>query len=490
MRWRRAFALWVSAGVSAVGLAQRPYPVRPPQPPVPAQPPATWRKLFNFDNGEQLKYALVTHVRGERVEGLATLDFTEKGKERLEIRVEGSMGGNASSTLETSFGPEDGEMFVSGNWATTEPARVLVATVLSPHWPFLFKDKDLKAGNRWSAHDGEVEANVEVFGGCAAAGLKGIQGRWVVRRGRKIEVEADWCISPDIPLALKADIVLPKDRVSTEATLTTYRREAPSAPREEVAGATPAAPPQPTSPSQPSTPASLQGFYAGTTPGGLFAVYYLFTRSGRVATDFKQVVDPEAAAGWQTKFVPIGEEIPDSDLAASAVLGTYELLADKVRLRTREVDADPERQTLWLRELWKENWEKDKVQEKSFRAATGYGRIEIDGTPLLRQKDQTGRKLNGEFAHESFFPARNSVRASFTAAGEFSLEELSLGRVGTGMENKGSGRYEVHEHEVVLRYSDGRVERRVFADLGRDEHGRELIALGSFVLTRGLFAGK
>ncbi len=107
--------------------------------------------------------------------------------------------------------------------------------------------------------------------------------------------------------------------------------------------------------------------------------------------------------------------------------GSYELLGDRIRFRTREVAVDVEQQLVLLEEFWKDDWEKDLVEEKSFRILEGPDLIEIDRIALARQQDQTGTELEGKFTNFwwTIISSRH-VKANFTLDGQFSWEDSSL----------------------------------------------------------------
>ncbi len=453
----------------------------------PAPLTGAWR-LFDFDDGQHFRYELLSDQAGGKGRGTATIDITARGPDLVELRVAGELGGRQFAPTTATFGPRDGERLVGGRWATTELAAFVTGIVFAPYWPVFFTDRELRPGARWSARQGEVAFAVEVLGECAEAGVKGLQGRWAARSGSQPEVGADWCVSPHVPLVLSARSNLPGQHAVVEARLVAYRsgKSAMSATRADAPPPAPA--PGPSFPPAASRDA-LEGLYVGRYPDGDLAVSYLFAPSGRVALGLRRMVDPDAIAGWKAQLVPMGVVIAKEGDVFDVTLGTYQLLGDRIRLRTRELTVDVRRQLRLLAELWKEKWDRDTIQEKEFRAVRGREQIEIDRAVLVRQRDQTGRKLTGEFAHELVFPMRRSARYSFTPAGAFAYEDMFLGMVAGGGEIRGRGNYEIRGHEILFFHADGKVERRLFGDLGRDEKGREWVVIGHAVFIQGRFSG-
>ncbi len=449
----------------------------------------TWR-LFAFRNGERFKYAFLSHQPEGEGRGSATIDVALKGAYQGELKIAGELEGQAFPPATVAFSPEGLEQLVGGAWATTELASFVARTVFAPQWVVFFADRDLKPGTRWSSHDQDVAFTVEVVGACTVAGVSGLRGRWSAKTAGQPEVLAEWCISPQVPLLLKAGLSVPEQHASVEVTLVEYRPGVATEPPPGPAVAGPAPAPRP-SVSQPASSNSLDGLYVGRYEGGDQAVSYFFKPSGTVAIDPPSLVDPDAALRWRQVFVPMGEDMPKGDQVFDLKLGSYELRGDRIELRTREVKVDAGRQLLLLQELWKERWEQEQVEEKPFRAPAGRERIEIDGAVLIHQADQTGRKLAGEFANEVMTATlRRSARATFTPEGRFSLNEGWTGgaliSAPSGGSNEGSGRYEIRGHEIIFQYSDGRVEKRLFGYLGQ-AGGKEYVAIGEFIWIKGAF---
>jgi hypothetical protein len=231
----------------------------------------------------------------------------------------------------------------------------------------------------------------------------------------------------------------------------------------------------------------LDGLYIGHYPQGFTAVIYYFKPSGLVLIGPHQIIEPEIFSGWKKVHVPMGEDIPGKDESWDLIFGIYGIGGNGIELQTLELKINLRLQILIYEEIWKELWEKPKAERKSFRFLGNKQRIEIDGATLLLQKDQTGRKLEGEYAVEyRTLRMTFSGRAKFASDGGFSIDELWLQSIGAGGENHGTGRYEVRGHDIIFRYSDGRVETRVFGDLGKIS-GKETITLGHYVWVKGLF---
>lgn len=164
---------------------------------------------------------------------------------------------------------------------------------------------------------------------------------------------------------------------------------------------------------------------------------------------------------------------------------------------------------------YSENDCRETLKEYAFRASKNYQTIVVE-KEYAREKDQTGRKLSGEFdvADSKVGPlVMRAVTgtATFTADGKFSLEESSDGSMQRivpgfgptyfGRSLKGSGQYEIRGHEIILRgkitRSSDAVNRAggggvdseqtilymVFRDLGRDAEDRQRIQLGDSVYT-------
>ncbi len=230
----------------------------------------------------------------------------------------------------------------------------------------------------------------------------------------------------------------------------------------------------PAKPTQLPTPlTALDGLYVGRYPGGDTAVAYLFKPSGAVAYDFYQsVVDPDEAASWPTIEVYVESEAKEKGYEPYRVnIGTYQLLGDRIRLNTQELYIDSTRQVKF-KETISGTFDK-KGEELSFRAFPDLSAIAIDGAVLLRQGDLTGTKLSGDFAQDG----RATIRASFMPDGRFSWWFLS----NTGGEEQGTGQYQVQGNEIILLYSDGTVQKKVFAYLGRDKNG-QVLAIGGWIL--------
>lgn len=233
-----------------------------------------------------------------------------------------------------------------------------------------------------------------------------------------------------------------------------------------------AIPAKPTQLSGPLT--ALDGLYVGRYPGGVTAVAYLFKPSGRVAYDFYQsVIDPDAAEAWPTIKVDVEKEAKEKGFEPYSVnLGTYQLLGDRIRLTTQQLQIDSTRQVKFRETVFGDTFDQ-KGKELSFRALSDLSSLVIDGAVLLRQRNLTGTKLSGDFAQDG----RATIRASFTPDGRFSWWFLSS----TGGEERGTGRYQIQGNEIIFQYSDGTVQKKVFADLGRDKNGK-VLALGGWIL--------
>lgn len=245
-----------------------------------------------------------------------------------------------------------------------------------------------------------------------------------------------------------------------------------------------AVPAEPTQLPKPLT--ALNGLYVGRNRDSDIAVAYLFKPSGTVAHDFYQsVVDPDEAAGWPTIEVYVETEAKGYE-PYRVSLGTYQLLGDRIRLNTHELYVDATRKVNFRETAFGDPI--DQNEELSFRTLPDLSAISIDGVVLVRQGDLTGTKLSGDFAQDG----QATIRASFTPNGEFSWSFSSTyngpgatgGMTGvtvTGSGEEVTGQYQVQGNEIILRYSDGRVDEKVFADLGR-ESGREVLAIGGWIL--------
>ncbi len=454
-----------------------------------AQPVGPWR-LFAFRDGEHFRYEFIARRQGEAGKGFATIDVALDSAHQTQLSIAGSAEGKEVVPTAVAFSLERASDFVRGAWANSDLTTFLAHTVFAAHWVVLFAGRELKAGARWRSQNRDLAFEVEVLGPCTVAGVSGLQGRWSARSPGQPEALAEWCIAPQVPLLLKADLRVPAERSSAEITLVEYRAAPEGLSSLAVAGAAPAARPAVSQP----TAGSLDGLYIGRYAGGDQAVSYFFTPSGRVTVDAPHLVDPDAVVGWKKVLVPIGGDLPEGDQIFDLRLGTYAVRGNQIELRTREVKADAARQLMLLQELWRENWERDQVQAKPLRVLAGGERLEIDGAVLIRQADQTGGKLAGEFANEVITATlRRSGRATFTPDGRFSLSEEWTGgaliNVPSGSANQGNGRYEIQGNEIILRYSDGRVEKRLFGYLGQ-AGGKEYVAMGGLIWIKGAFGGR
>lgn len=225
--------------------------------------------------------------------------------------------------------------------------------------------------------------------------------------------------------------------------------------------------------------ATLDGLYVGNDGGD--PRWYWFKASGLLAySEFSgQITDPDPTVRWPRIDVYTTGEAEKQGYGplVTLELGVYQLLGNNIRIRTQRFSLDLARQVLVREEVF-EGLGTNK--EEPFRALPGLERIQIGSLVLVRQPDHTGRKLAGEF---SFVSAMRTVfgtgaavgTAGFTPDGRFALEEVT--HVG---ESKGTGRYEIRGHEITFYFADGRVERRLLGDLGKEE-GREHIVLGRFI---------
>ncbi len=259
-------------------------------------------------------------------------------------------------------------------------------------------------------------------------------------------------------------------------------------------------------------PGPLEGFFGGK---------YFFSRSGRVLVAGDRALNPDTFAAWETR-VADSSEAPESSGGYKVTLGAYEIAGGTIRLRLLEgMEAMPDRHILVCKKI-SENDCREKLEEYPFRASTGYESVIFEKKSYAREKDQSGRKLSGEFdfADVDFGPLATRAgtgRATFTADGKFSWEESLDGSMRAlvpgygptyfGSSLKGSGQYEIRGHEIILRgkitrsgdaamgganskvmgaasaESEQTILYRVFRDLGRDAEGRLRIQLGDWVYT-------
>lgn len=230
----------------------------------------------------------------------------------------------------------------------------------------------------------------------------------------------------------------------------------------------------------PAPPAGgLEGLYVGGDAQQR-ARWYFFKRSGAVAIDFSAaIVDPDEAAGWPVVEVYTASQAREQGYDPSGVeLGTFQVMGERIRLVTQMFAVDHRRKVKFREQVYGDTFDR-KGNDESFRASGDFQEVRIDELLLVRQGDQSGRWLEGEFAHEAFGAERRSGRLIFTRSGLFSLREVG--------EEAGSGRYEIRGNDIALLFSDGRTVTQPFGYLGRDDRGREYVALGGLIWIKGLF---
>lgn len=432
-----------------------------------------WR-AFDFRDGEHFKYEVVSRTPGTAVKGSVTIDVRIAGG-GAELEVAGERAGEVLPAVRLAFRPGDPSSFASPEWARDPLGGLLQETLFAAGWAPLFGGRELEPGVRWAARGPNYWIEVEVSGACRVAGLDGVQGRWVLQGPVPEHPEARWCIAPTVPLVLEVETVIPEGQASMALTLVAYRPAGPAV----AAGL------------------RLDGLYLGVVEQGEVARWYHFKASGRVIVDPPYFLDPDEVAAWRElpvrlygmDWIPVrpGDPVPKE---SRLTMGSYELSGGRVRLRTQRTKVDLEQRLLLVdaEPTGLEDWD---VEAKSFRGVQDSERLEIDGVLFVRQGDQTGRKLAGEYLGRRVTLFGFTQRAgAFTAQGEFSLEEVSsyqVMAVGGGEDNTGRGRYEVRGHEIVFHYADGRVEKRLFSDLGGQAGGtqREAVAIGDLVWKKG-----
>ena len=244
---------------------------------------------------------------------------------------------------------------------------------------------------------------------------------------------------------------------------------------------------------------TLDGLYAGHyTQNHIHANWYLFKPSGTVAVDCNQALDPDEVLSWPNRTGPgLWRKLRDQGYQLfDCELGRYRLDGGTIRISAPCLLID-----LTHRVTVRDPWyvcDDQKGEAHSFRFVDGPKQIEIGQRfgvqSLLRQVDQSGKKLSGDFGCSDVdFVANNSGKASFFPDGVFSMNEEGSAKYGSvygSVEAFSSsarkGRYEIRGNEIIFHNSDGTTWKQLFGDLGKDDHGRERVAIGGSIWTKGL----
>ncbi len=249
--------------------------------------------------------------------------------------------------------------------------------------------------------------------------------------------------------------------------------------------------------------APRDGSLAGLYVGGDYlsrARWYWFKPSGAVAVDFVDaMIDPDDALTWPTYKVYVATEAERQGFhVVPCTLGSYQLVGSTIRWTTRDFQVDPARKVKFVETVYGETFDQNKKNE-DVRRRQGLDVVQVGPLVLVRQQEQAGRTLEGEYAIEAVGVERVSGRARFTSTGEFAMNVGSLytgpgaggSLTGTAIPpggSTGTGRYEVRRHEIVFYNSDGTISKQLFGYLGADGEGGETITVGGLVWTKGLFA--
>ncbi len=251
----------------------------------------------------------------------------------------------------------------------------------------------------------------------------------------------------------------------------------------------------------------LEGIYVAQEQG--YAHWYYFKPSGAVALDCDQMlIDPDEALTWPTYEVYVetnAEERGYRPVACS--LGRYQLQGEHIRFNALAFSVDPSKRTKFRERAFA--GDKDRTGDERLRTLRGFDVVQIvKAIPLsvdpnysrtwvlVRQSDQTGRKLEGEFFNLVMSAPVGTLNtgaagtANFSSGGQFSLAVETSWEGNTAASPRpggsgGTGRYEIQGHEIIFYNSDGTVSVRNFGYLGKDRNGREFIAIGGFLWVKG-----
>ncbi len=257
-----------------------------------------------------------------------------------------------------------------------------------------------------------------------------------------------------------------------------------------------------------SAPDRLEGIYVARETG--YAHWYYFKPSGAVALDCDQIlVDPDEALAWPTYkiYVEINAE-QKGYRPVDCSLGRYRLRGDQIRFNALAFSVDPSRRTKFREGAFE--GQKDRKGDERLQTIRGFDVIQIvKAVPLPgvdpnysrtwvldRQSDQTGRRLEGEYfnlvmsAPVGTLSTGTAGRANFSPDGQFSLavETAWEGNAAASPHpggRLGNGTYEIQGHTIIFHNSDGTVSTRNFGYLGKDNKGREFIAIGGFIWVKG-----
>ena len=245
----------------------------------------------------------------------------------------------------------------------------------------------------------------------------------------------------------------------------------------------------------------------GRSPMGGQASWYIFKPSGTMAVDCKTIVDPDDALGWPTQVGSTFKESKRGFQFFDCKLGRYRISGDKIQISAQLFSLDRTRRVKIRDTDWNDLFDK-KGEVSTFRFVDGAKQIRIANLSFSRQGDETGRKLSGNFGYLVFGTAgTNEGHASFSADDQFSMSTDSLyagwGANGVKVEgykaiqpgpgaaigpggSTGHGHYEIQGNEITFHMADGTTTRQMFAYLGKDRAGHEMVVIGDWVWTTGL----
>ncbi len=456
-----------------------------------------WRQ-FDFQDGQRFSYDLSFGEGSQRETSFAAeIEVGSTDRSRWVARIRSGRAG-AEQEVTVNFLRNQVQPLLEGGWARTVEQKVLLATTLLRLSEL--EGRELTMGNRWSLPDRDGTRRALVMAGCTEANIRGVAVELSGSHPLGPYVVA--CIGPEVPLALFVSVRsvgLPGPMFTAR-----LRRYQPATP----ARGSPSQPPVASALSE----RALDGLYLGVRgKDGIEAASYIFRPSGKVVVSAQAFLDPDAIGpvnspgsgppAWRlTDRFPRVDPLdpnPPVTLDFGCRFGAYALAEGSLRLRTRPVQVDVTRRTVYYNNLPLAG-SPEQEETLPFRSLKGADVIQIDGTVLTRQGDFTGYTLEAAKLESIVFnPAGESrlIEGWFRADGTFVLKRMrtqnpvmtmginQLGPLvmpGTS-ESQNQGRYQIRGHEILFYSPDGKVERKLFGHLGKSPDGKERVVIGDLV---------
>lgn len=250
-------------------------------------------------------------------------------------------------------------------------------------------------------------------------------------------------------------------------------------------------------------PENLEGIYVAREGTGN-AHWYYFQPSGAVALECDQFLgDPSQALSWPTMSVSVDNQAAQRGYRPVACsLGQYEFQGNQIRFNVYAFLVDFAQRVKFRVTGYRQD---DRRGVEGLQTLKGFDVVKLvrpvsatysPSWVLYRQPDQTGRTLDGTFSNlvlpgsVGTYNTGQTGDARFTPDGQFAVSVQTSWEGNAGAQPKpggrtGTGTYEIQGHTIFFHNADGTTSVRNFGYLGKDERGREFIAIGGFLWVTG-----